>query len=380
MNQNKLKSLLEISSARHQHVCPRQVLGVRMGMHAADVLALDLPQKDKRLFTFMESDGCALDGVSAATGCYVGRRTMQVLDFGKIAATFVDTQTGQAIRIIPHPDIRKAIYDYAGGQQDRWHQYLEAYQVMPVDQMLVVQPVQLTVSMKAIISREDARAICDSCGEEIFNDREIILGEKTLCRSCAGQAYYRSTVEELPLSNPERISTISKSNGRQKPIPIVTVIGKSGSGKTTILEKMVAEFKRRGHKLATIKHHSHAGFDIDVPGKDSWRFAQAGSDHVVIAAPDKIASYHKISQKISLDEITAGISGVDLILVEGYKQANKPSLEVVRGENSRELLGSREQRFALAADFPLDLGVPQFGLEDIELIVDLIEERYLGQS
>ena len=160
-------------------------------------------------------------------------------------------------------------------------------------------------------------------------------------------------------------------------IPLVTVIGKSGCGKTTLLEKLVAELKRRGYRLATVKHHSHRGFDIDQPGKDSWRFAQAGSDHVVIASPDKIASYRKIERELSLNEIAAGISDVDLILVEGYKQAEKPALEVLRAENSRELIGSREQRFAVAADFPLDLGVPHFGLDDVREIADLIEARFL---
>jgi molybdopterin-guanine dinucleotide biosynthesis protein MobB len=160
-------------------------------------------------------------------------------------------------------------------------------------------------------------------------------------------------------------------------IPLVTIIGKSGCGKTTLLEKLVAELKRRNYKLATIKHHSHRGFDIDKPGKDSWRFFQAGSDHVIIASPDKIASYRKIEQELSLEEITASVTDVDLILVEGYKQAGKPSLEIVRAANSRELIGSTEQRFAVAADFPLDLGVPQFGLDDVLAIADLIEQRFL---
>lgn len=163
-------------------------------------------------------------------------------------------------------------------------------------------------------------------------------------------------------------------------IPLVTVIGKSGCGKTTLLEKLVAELKQRGYKLATVKHHSHRGFDIDQPGKDSWRFAQAGSDYVIIVSPDKIASYRMLERELSLEEIAAGISDVDLILVEGYKQAGKPSLEVVRAANSRELIASSEQRFALAADFQLDLGVPQFSLENIQGIANLIEERFLKQS
>jgi molybdopterin-guanine dinucleotide biosynthesis protein B len=163
-------------------------------------------------------------------------------------------------------------------------------------------------------------------------------------------------------------------------IPLVTIIGKSGCGKTTVLEKLVIELKNRNYKLATVKHHSHRGFDIDKPGKDSWRFAQAGSDHVIIASPDKIASYRKIQHELSLDEIVEGVSGVDIILVEGYKQAEKPSLEVVRAANSRELIGSREQCFAVAADFPLNLGVPQFGLEDVRGIANLIETRFLKGS
>jgi molybdopterin-guanine dinucleotide biosynthesis protein B len=159
-------------------------------------------------------------------------------------------------------------------------------------------------------------------------------------------------------------------------IPLVTVIGKSGCGKTTMIEKLVAEFKRRNYQVATIKHHSHPGFDIDKPGKDTWRFAQAGSDHVVIAAPDKVASYYKIPRELSLEEIAGGINGVDLILVEGYRRAGKAALEVVRAENSKELIGAQEQRIAIAADFPLDAGVPHFGLEDIQEIADLIEEKF----
>jgi len=160
-------------------------------------------------------------------------------------------------------------------------------------------------------------------------------------------------------------------------IPIVTVIGRSGSGKTTLLEKLVAELKKRNYRLATIKHHSHNDFEIDQPGKDSWRFFEAGSDHVVIAAPNKVASYWKTDRELSLDEIYEYVSNVDLILVEGYKQAGKPSLEVLRAANSIELVGSREQRFAIVADFPLDLGVPQFGLDDVPAIADLIEGRFL---
>ena len=160
-------------------------------------------------------------------------------------------------------------------------------------------------------------------------------------------------------------------------IPVVTIIGKSRSGKTTLLEKLVGELKRRGYRVATIKHHSHAGFDIDIPGKDSWRFAQAGSDHVIIAAPDKIASYRQLERELELDEIAAGVSGVDIILAEGYRLSGKPALEVVRAANSHELVGSPDLRFAVAADLPLELGVPQYALDDIQGVADLLVSRYL---
>lgn len=145
---------------------------------------------------------------------------------------------------------------------------------------------------------------------------------------------------------------------KQARIPLITIIGKSKSGKTTLLEKPIQELSARGYRLATVKHHSHPGFEVDIPGKDSWRFSQAGSLQVVIASPDKFATYRKLERELSLDEITAAISGVDLILVEGYAKSKKPSIEVVSSDKGDGLIGSAEQLIALASDIPLDLGVP----------------------
>src|SRR3989337_2741885 len=101
LSTSSLNNLLQASAALHHHLCPRQVIGVRMGLYAGQILRLDLPQTDKRLLTIMETDGCASDGVAVATNCWVGRRTMRVEDYGKVAATFVDTQTGEAFRLAP---------------------------------------------------------------------------------------------------------------------------------------------------------------------------------------------------------------------------------------------------------------------------------------
>jgi molybdopterin-guanine dinucleotide biosynthesis protein MobB len=164
------------------------------------------------------------------------------------------------------------------------------------------------------------------------------------------------------------------------PIPVVTIIGKSGSGKTTLMEALIPELSRRGYRIATVKHHSHSGFEVDQPGKDSWRHARAGSVHVIISAPDKIASYRPLKAELALAEIVPEVREADLILVERYKQAGYPTLEVLRSEVSLELIGMPEQRFAVAADIPMAIGVPCFGLDDITGISDLIEELFLNRS
>jgi len=160
-------------------------------------------------------------------------------------------------------------------------------------------------------------------------------------------------------------------------IPVVTVIGKSGSGKTTLMEKIIPELKSRGYRIGTLKHHSHAGFDIDKPGKDSWRHRQAGSEQVIIAAPDQIASYRSLERELDFPEILKEFLDVDLILVEGYKSAQMPSIEVVREENGLELISTPEQRIGIAADVPLEAEVPVLDLEDASSLVDLIVEKIL---
>ena len=191
------EELLYQSAVLHQHLCPRQVLGVRIGLAAGRWLGLEVPQSDKRLLTIVETDGCLIDGLAVATGCRVGRRTMRVLDFGKVAATFVDTQTGRAVRIVPSASTRKRARDYAPEAKNRWEAYLLGYQRMPDAELLEIQEVTLTVSLEKILSKDGYRVNCDVCGEEIINEREVIQDGSTLCRSCAGERYYRNTGEPM---------------------------------------------------------------------------------------------------------------------------------------------------------------------------------------
>jgi formylmethanofuran dehydrogenase subunit E len=122
----QLTDLLKHTETLHNHLCPRQVLGVRMGMLAGDLLTLDLPQANKRLFTLVETDGCFADGVAVATGCTLGHRTMRLVDFGKSSATFVDTTTENAMRIYPHPESRVVAANWRPQAASRWHAMLEA--------------------------------------------------------------------------------------------------------------------------------------------------------------------------------------------------------------------------------------------------------------
>lgn len=190
-----LQELLQVSAAFHQHLCPRQVLGVRMGLLAGRWLGLEVPRRDKRLLAFVETDGCAADGVSAATGCWVGRRTLRVIDFGKVAATFVDTQTGCAVRIVPAPDSRTRAWAYAPNAQNTWQANLIGYQHMPDEELFVAQPVVLTIDLEKLLSKPGYRTNCEACGEEIINEREVIREGVVLCRSCAGERYFRLVTE-----------------------------------------------------------------------------------------------------------------------------------------------------------------------------------------
>lgn len=194
-----LHTLLNNSASRHTHLCPRQVLGVRLGLAGAADLEIDIPQKGKHLLAIVETDGCFADGVEAATGCTVGHRTLRVEDYGKVAATLVDIKHKRAIRVAPQLDIRDKAHLYAPHQQKRYFAQLEAYQVMPIEELVFIEDVVLTTPITEIVSRAGVRVNCDICGEEIINEREISLNNITLCQSCAGRSYYQVKQESEPV-------------------------------------------------------------------------------------------------------------------------------------------------------------------------------------
>ena len=207
---SSLDKILQTSAALHHHLCPRQVIGVRMGLYAGEILNLNLPQTDKRLLTIMETDGCASDGVAVATNCWVGRRTMRIEDYGKVAATFVDTKTSEAIRLVPRSDLRQVAHSLLCGARSKWQSELLGYQKLSAEKMFVVQPVVLRVSIEWLVSRPGKKVACEICGEEIMNEREIVRDEVTLCRACAGDGYYLPASDVVSVSAAPDYSTLAE--------------------------------------------------------------------------------------------------------------------------------------------------------------------------
>ncbi len=164
-------------------------------------------------------------------------------------------------------------------------------------------------------------------------------------------------------------------------IPIISIVGKSDSGKTTLIEKLVPELTRRGYRIATVKHDTH-GFEVDREGKDSWRHKQAGAHTVVISSPNKVALIRDVEKDLTLEEIREKlIQDVDLILSEGYKKDVQPKIEIFRKEKHKELLCSKEDSLvAIVSDQKFDIGVPCFHLEDMKGLTNFIEKKFLSSK
>jgi len=163
-------------------------------------------------------------------------------------------------------------------------------------------------------------------------------------------------------------------------LPVVSIVGKSGSGKTALIESLIAEFKKRGYRVATVKH-SPGGMEIDKPGKDSSRFAQAGSDAVVISSPDKLVLVKSVDHDSNIEEILRVIGGdFDLVLVEGFKKGKAPKIEVYRKDLGEDLVCPPKILSAIVSDEPLDIDVPQFSLGETQAIADFIERDFILQA
>lgn len=198
---NRLENLLEQSMSRHSHLCPRQVLGVRMALAGAELLSFELPRHDKSMIVVTETDGCFLDGLEVASGLTPGHRTLRIVDYGKIAATFVDVKNGLAVRMAPRPEVRQQAFLFAPGETRHYFAQLQGYQVMPANILFSAAWVTLSPSAEVIMSRPGVRTVCSACAEEIINEREVVIEDKVFCQTCCGNSYYvqQTDTSALPL-------------------------------------------------------------------------------------------------------------------------------------------------------------------------------------
>jgi molybdopterin-guanine dinucleotide biosynthesis protein B len=159
-------------------------------------------------------------------------------------------------------------------------------------------------------------------------------------------------------------------------LPIISVVGTSKSGKTTLIEKLIPELKKRGYRIGTIKHTTH-GFDMDKRGKDSWRHKAAGAETVIVASREKIVMV-KDENISGLKSIEKYFDNVDLVITEGFKKENRPKIEIYRSNKSNPPLCQNDKTIiALVTDTDLLVNIPVFGLEAINSLADMIEKNYL---
>lgn len=185
-------SLLQESVRTHGHLCPGQVLGVRMSLLGLREIGIDDPKgKDrKNIIVFVEMDRCATDAVQAITGCSLGHRTMKFMDYGKMAVTFLNLSTDDAVRVIAKEESKQKAKEYFPAIENKYAAQLEAYKIMPDDDLFDVMEVKINVKPEDMPGRPLSRVQCDTCGEHVQDAREVYRGGRTFCKSCADTGYY----------------------------------------------------------------------------------------------------------------------------------------------------------------------------------------------
>jgi len=186
-----LDEYLQAAEKAHGHLCAGQVLGVRLAMLGLRELGIEDPVKDrKRLVTYVEIDRCVTDAVALVANCRLGKRALKFFDWGKVAATFVDLETGRAVRIVATERSKKRAremfpeLDKELGQQ-------KAYRVLPDGELFEKQWVRVQVRPEDLPGFKGPRVVCEQCGEGINFKREVVLNGRTLCRACAGERYWQ---------------------------------------------------------------------------------------------------------------------------------------------------------------------------------------------
>ncbi len=187
------ETLLDISTKIHGHVCPGQVIGVRMSMLGLDLIGIDDPKgKDrKKLYVLVEIDRCATDAIQSVTGCSLGKRSMRWKDFGIMAATYVNLETDKAVRITALESSRELANTYCPEIEDKYKRQLAAYKVMPLDKLFGVQEVKVDLPECELPGRPLRKVQCAQCGDWVQDCRDVERDGRILCRACDGRRYYQ---------------------------------------------------------------------------------------------------------------------------------------------------------------------------------------------
>jgi formylmethanofuran dehydrogenase subunit E len=187
-----LEELLDRAEHSHGHMCAGQVLGVRMALLGCRAVGVEDPRgaDRKSLLVFVEIDRCAADAINTVTGCRLGKRTLKFHDYGKLAATFLNTKTGEAVRVVALDTSREAADCAFPEIESKYERQLQAYKLLPDEQLFKTEHVRVEVPVQDQPGRPVSRVVCDECGEGINDRREVTREARTLCRACAGEAYY----------------------------------------------------------------------------------------------------------------------------------------------------------------------------------------------
>ncbi len=186
------EQLLSDSVRVHGHLCAGQVLGVRMSILGLREIGIFDPKGSdrKKILVYVETDRCATDAVQSVTGCSLGHRTLKFVDYGKMAATFVNLESGKAVRIVAVEEARQKAKEYFPGVEDKYAAQREAYKVMPDDELFAVMEVVVKLRPEDMPGRPLRGMPCDSCGEYVRDMREICRNGRVLCVACAQGSYY----------------------------------------------------------------------------------------------------------------------------------------------------------------------------------------------
>ncbi|HLF84858.1 MAG TPA: FmdE family protein [Blastocatellia bacterium] len=189
---DSLDELLRRAEQSHGHMCAGQVLGVRMAMLGCRSVGIEDPRGTdrKRLIVFVEIDRCAADAVNTVTGCRLGKRTLKFLDYGKLAATFLNVTTGEAVRVVALDSSREAADCAFPEIENKYDRQLRAYKQLPEEELFKVERVRVDLPPQDQPGRPVSRVQCAECGEGVNDHREVIREGRKLCRACAGGAYY----------------------------------------------------------------------------------------------------------------------------------------------------------------------------------------------